>query len=280
MTAPLSITARRVSVVRVEHPTRVPFAATRRERQEALDRGRLLTGTRRVLALRPAGRRPRHPSRVLHPDSAFTLIELIMAMAGSALILAAVFGVFGRAVHMRDDATARTRDARVRSHALAVMRNDLSNARITEGLLATVLKGSQTSPGGEFPGYLKFTTTTASDDQDLPTADIQKVEYFVATDPDTQDQRAGRLVRTVQRDLLTEVPGTPTREPLLSGVQAMELGFYDGTDWQEEWEYDATNNPEVPKAVRVRIQLATAPGERAPAPIELLVPWTTEVTKP
>jgi len=213
---------------------------------------------------------------------AFTLIELIMAMAGAAVILSAIYGVFSRAVHLRDDATARTHEARVRMHALSVLRNDLSNARITEGdvVLAAVLSGSPISHSGNFPGFLKFTTTTATDDQDLPAGDIQEVEYYVTADPNARDAKAGMLVRTVQRDLLTEVRGTPTEEPLLMGVQGLEIAFFDGTDWQESWEYDATNNPEIPAAVRVRIQPSVASGERAAAPIELLVPWTTQIPTP
>jgi type II secretion system protein J len=216
---------------------------------------------------------------------AFTLIELILAMAGCALILTAIYGVFSQAVRMRDNAAAHTRTALIRAHALTVLRNDLRNARVsglvsTAGTsvgLAATLVGSQTSPSGAFPGFLKFTTTTAVDDGESPVGDVQEVQYYVALDPDAAGQRTGRLVRTVDRDLLAPVRGTPAEEPLLPDVQSMEVAFFDGTDWQDSWEYDVTNNNAVPAAVRVRIQPAVADGATASAPLELVVPWSTQL---
>jgi len=62
---------------------------------------------------------------------AFTLIEMIMALAACAVILTAVYGVFTRAIHLRNDATERVSASRSRAHAAAVLRNDLRNARIS-----------------------------------------------------------------------------------------------------------------------------------------------------
>lgn len=218
---------------------------------------------------------------------AFTLIELTVAMACCAALLAALYGEFASAIRMRNAATERTREAQVRAHALGVLRNDLRNARVS-GLtvsgtsvgLAATLVGSQTSPTGGFPGYLKFTTTTWTDDSDLPPGDIQEVQYYIATDPEAAGQHSGRLVRTVDRDLLAQVRGTPAEEVLLPGVQSMEVAFYDGTDWQTSWTYDVTNNNTVPTAVRVTIQPAVGDGEKAATPLELIVPWTTQLLPP
>ena len=101
---------------------------------------------------------------------AFTLLELVMALAASAIILAAIYGVFSRAVHLRDDATTRVREARVRGHAAAVLRDDLRNALISGSTTATalgsMLTGSQERKESSFPGYLAFTTTTGRDADD------------------------------------------------------------------------------------------------------------------
>jgi type II secretion system protein J len=211
---------------------------------------------------------------------AFTLIELVIAMAACAVILAAVYGVFSRAVHLRDDATVRIREARVRARAAAVLRNDLRNARVSGGTLAAALEGSQAGQSGGFPGYLRFTTTTAQDivqyAQDIPANDIQRVEYYIASDPNAVDRKAGRLVRTVERDLLATVQTTPAEEPLLPGLESMEVAFYDGSSWQESWNYEESKT--VPEAVRVRLQPAADESGATRPPIEVLVPWTTQVT--
>lgn len=198
----------------------------------------------------------------------FTLIELIMAMAGGAVILAAIYGVFSRAVHLRDEATARTREARVQAHAASVLRNDLKGARISGGTMAAVLEGSPKSQGGSFPGYLKFITTTARDDADEPTGDLQQVEYYVTADPAATETKAGLLVRAVERDLLTTTKQTSPEEPLLAGVQSMEVSFFDGETWKDTWAYSA-DDPALPEAVRVRIVTGSGP-------LEVLVPWITQ----
>ena len=209
---------------------------------------------------------------------AFTLIELVVAMAACAVILAAVYGVFSRAVHLRDEATVRIREARVRARAAAMLRNDLRNARVSGGTLAATLEGSRAGQSGNFPGYLRFTTTTAQDivqdAQEIPAGDVQRVEYYIASDPGASDRKAGRLVRTVAIDPLATVEQAPPEEPLLPGIESMEVAFYDGSAWQESWNYEESKT--VPEAVRVRLQPAANESGAKPAPIEVLVPWTTQ----
>lgn len=205
---------------------------------------------------------------------AFTLIEIMMALAGGAVILAAIYGIFSRSVHLRDDAMARTREVRLRARAVSVLRNDLRNALVSGGKLAASLTGSQTSPSGGFSGYLKFTTTTAPDaGADVPTADLQQVEYYIASDSAAQDTQAGRLVRTVDRDLLATVRQAPAEEPLLAGVKSMEVSFFDGESWQESWEV-TEDDKSLPAAVKVRLLTVSNA-----SPIEVLVPWTTQAAK-
>lgn len=201
---------------------------------------------------------------------AFTLIEMVMALAGCAVILAAIYSIFSRAVHLRDDAMARTREARVRAHAASVLRNDLRNARISGGTLAAILEGSHDGRSGSFPGYLKFITTTAPDDTDLPSNDLQQVEYFLTADPGSTDQKAGLLVRAVDRNLLAAVRETSAEQPLLSGVQSMEVSFFDGESWKETWTYSEEDTT-LPEAVRVRLKMTPFA-----VPVEVLVPWTTQ----
>ncbi len=207
-------------------------------------------------------------------SGAFTLIEMVMALAGCAVILTAIYSIFSRAVHLRDDAMARTREVRVRAHAASVVRNDLRNARISGGTMAAVLEGSATSPGGGFPGYLKFITTTTPDDRTAPSNDLQQVEYYVTTDPAATERKAGMLVRAADRDLLATIRETPTAEPLLRGVESMEVSFFDGESWAESWTY-SDDNKTVPEAVRVRLKM----GPASP-PIEVLVPWATQPAIP
>jgi type II secretion system protein J len=206
----------------------------------------------------------------------FTLIELVMAMAACAIILAAIYGVFSRAVHLRDTAIERTRNAQLRLHAVNMIRTDLANAIVSGGRLAATLTGSQKGAQSAFPGYLKFTTTTGRDGEADGVADVQEVEYYIATDKGAVDRNAGVLVRTMDRALLAPTRERPAEEQILSGVASMEATFFDGDGWKDSWEV-TDDYKTLPKAVRVRVQFAVEKGtnERY-LPIEIVVPWSTQ----
>ena len=207
--------------------------------------------------------------------SAFTLMELLISLAVCAVILTAIYGVFSRAIHLRDNALHRTRDVRVRAHAASILRNDLRNALVSGGTLAATLEGSPESHGAGFPGYLKFTATTAKDLDDELGGDVQEVEYYIARDIEAADQKAGVLVRTINRDLLNTTKQSPPEERVLAGVESMDVSFYSGSAWKTSWEV-TTEEKTLPEAVRVSIQpVADAEGLK-PAPVEVLVPWTTQ----
>ena len=205
----------------------------------------------------------------------FTLIEMILALAACAILLAAVYGVFSRAVHLRDNAMHRTRDVRVRARAMAMLRDDLRNALVSGGTLAATLEGSTKSHGGGFPGYLKFTATTAKDVDDQLGGDVQQIEYYIARDTEAADQKAGVLVRTINRDILNTTQQALPEERVLAGVESMDVSFYSGTEWKTSWEV-TSDSKTLPEAVRVSIQPIANEGARKPAPIEVLVPWTTQ----
>lgn len=210
---------------------------------------------------------------------AFTLIEMIMALAACAVILAAVYGVFARAIHLRNDATERARESRSRAHAAAVIRNDLRNGFVSGGKLANALTGSRSSAASSFPGYLKFTTTTARATADVIAGDLQQIEYYVVADPDAAERKAGLLVRTVDTNLLASTRETPPETPLLNEVEALEVSFFDGISWRESWEV-TDEDKTLPEAVRVTIRRTPkARGEVVP-PVEIAVPWATQASIP
>ena len=206
--------------------------------------------------------------------AAFTLIEVIMAISACALILVALYSVFGNAISLRNKATLRTREAAVVSRTATVIRHDLRNAIFSGGILAATLQGSAQAPSSSFPGYLKFTTTTATDAGEDPLGDIQQVEYYIVTDATSSAGKAGLLVRAVDRELLAPTRGETREQPLLPDVASMEVSFFDGESWQPSWE-NTEEAAILPEAVRVRIFRAAAEKEQVPPPIEILAPWTT-----
>ena len=249
----------------------------------------------------------------IQAGSGFTLIEILLASVVAAMILAALYGVFQRAIKLRDSATQRIRDSRLRLRAADVIRNDLRNAYISGGLFASIVQGDSAGTDGlnsSFPGYLKFTTTTAKDTDDDLYGDVEQVEYYVVSATNGAGLDAGgELVRTVTRELLETdaiVPATQDQgQQILSGVQSMQVSFYDGANWQTSWSFDTADSAgsngastsansssasssgsssagngtaeTLPVAIRVDIQMAPpTAGAAAPPPLEIMVPWTTQ----
>jgi prepilin-type N-terminal cleavage/methylation domain-containing protein len=244
----------------------------------------------------------------LHSGRGFTLIEILLASAAAALILAAVYGVFTHAMHLRDSATQRIHDTRLRDRAAAIIRNDLRNALISGGLFASLVQGDSNGTDGEnseMPGYLKLTTTTGKDTDDALYGDVQQVEYYVIrSSTGSAVTGGGTLVRAVTRDLLDTDP-QPLTQDVLYGVQSFHVTFYDGTNWDSSWEFNTADNASsssgsssastsgtstgastsgsngntetLPLAIRVDVQqVPQTVGGTLPAPIEVLVPWTTQ----
>ena len=247
-------------------------------------------------------------------NGGFTLIEILLASAAAAILLVAVYGVFTGSLHMRDNATARIRESRLRARAASILRRDLQNALLSGGTLASTLEGDsnkQSSLGTSgMPGYLKMTTTTGKDTADDLYGDVQEVEYYLARDTTAtaspNSRQGGTLVRAVTRDLLASTTVTaPRTEQILSGVESLRVTFYNGSTWQENWEANPTtvgstaSTPAtsttsaantaaggtsagtvaqlLPEAIRIDIQ-QSAPSARdhAPPPIKILLPWTTQ----
>jgi type II secretion system protein J len=222
-----------------------------------------------------------HGVRRSHCRAGFTLIEILIAAVAGALILAVIYTVFTRAVQLRNSATARSQEIGMRTRAVSVIRNDLQNGFVsgnTAGLAAT-LEGSPQGQGSQFPGFLKFSTTTARSVDAQIHGDTQEVEYYIASDPAASDQKAGVLMRLVHNNLLGDLDEVAHEERLLSGIESMEVTFFDGSSWADTW--SVPPDTAVPKAIRVRLLPHASAATRAPTtPIEIVVPWTIQPIPP
>lgn len=234
-------------------------------------------------------------------SNGFTLIEVVLAIGAAAILLAALYGLASKVIKLRDKATDHLRDAMVQAHAVSVLKNDLLNGRIVSTAMRGGIVGMETPPNGaSFKGYLRFTTTTGRDTADTQYGDTQEVEYYIDSDPQSDSTEAGVLVRTIDHVLLADNPAIQSEERLLSGIQELQLEFYDGTDWQTSWDSatstttgsssssstgtatpsssaSSTTTSTPPKGVRVRIIPYVAKGGAPRPPIEVVVPWGTEM---
>jgi type II secretion system protein J len=220
------------------------------------------------------------------PTQAFTLVEVLLALAICAIVLVAINAVFATAVRLRDKTTGRISEALPLNQALDILRRDLKSTVGPGGFLAGDFKcdsqGMGVSMGlsGESgAGGLDFFTSSAVIGPNAPWGDLQEV-YYELKPPADRQQAGMELVRNVNRNLLATSGQTADTQVLLSGVQTAEFECFDGSQWRNNWD-TSLGDTNLPNAVRVTIQLVAKPGEDSAAfkPLEMIVPLGSQTTR-
>jgi len=209
--------------------------------------------------------------------SGFTLIEMLLALAVSAIVLAGIGGVFYSAIRLRERTAALVDESVPVYQSLSFLRRDLQGAVGPGGVLAGDFRSGAVN-SGTLQGYgLQFCTTTGSLKDEVPWGDIQEVTYELR-DPTERNSLGGKdLIRSVSRNLLSTTTPDSDDQWLLGNVQSLEFACFDGIDWRDTWD-TSLGDTNLPVAVRVRIQLATdsTVDTRNRQPIELVVPLVTQ----
>jgi type II secretion system protein J len=223
--------------------------------------------------------------KIIHPTRkeicAFTLLEMILAVAVAAIVLVAVSAAFFTALHLQASTQAAVDEATPVDQALAVMRRDLECVVTPTNGTSKVLSGDfkvgqVTSLGVNVPAAIEMYTATGelSSAPDAPWGDIQRVTYELEN-PTDRSAPGMDLIRSVTRNLLSTTTPDVEDQPLLSGVASIQFSCFDGANWYDTWDTTdpSAGNTNLPVAVRVRIQMAeSGSGGGNQSPIEILVP--------
>jgi type II secretion system protein J len=207
-----------------------------------------------------------HASRITR---AFTLMEVMLALTVSAIVLAAIGGVFFAALRLRDRTAAALDETAPMYQALSIMRRDFQGA-LPPGYGSLPLAGDfKTDPDNE--SRIQLFTTTGALNEDDPWSDVQEIIYDLRDSPDHR-QTGKDLYRTVSRNVLASGAAQAVETPLLSNVQSLDFDCYDGSNWRD-WD-TSMGDTNLPVAVRIRLRLAgdTDANSRAQQPYELVIP--------
>ena len=233
----------------------------------------------------------------------FTLLELLIATAVFALVLIAVNTVFNTALTLRRATTEAVDGIIPITHAVAVMKRDLRSivppsAGGTGVFLGQFVGGQQSALEGldvrdlqPVAVYLDFFSSggvpddssmytdpqKAGNTEPLPWADIQRIDYYLRQ-PIFSKNKGSELVRTVRRNLLApvETPEIAVEESILDGVQELNFGYFDGTNWLSDWNSTNAIVP-LPRAIMVTIEFdsSMAQNKAYRAPLRFVVPVPT-----
>ena len=224
-------------------------------------------------------RRPCRQSRpnAFRRDSAFTLLELIVAAAMFSIIMAALGGVFFGTMKLRK----RTDESLVGVHqlqqALMIIKSDLRSATIPGGLLSTNMTTSlelAASGGTQF----EFHTASGQSSGYEPWPDIQRVTYYLRQPQITTATNGMDLIRGTTRNLLATVQEDINEQILLHDVAQIWFEFWDGEAWLPDWDSDtqiASQAASAPEAIRFSIEFKQQPNEPQPRILQVAAPVFT-----
>jgi len=201
----------------------------------------------------------------------FTLIEVLIAVAMFAIVLAAINTVFYSALRLRNRSAAAFDEALPVQQAVAIIKRDLANLVVPGGTLSGALQTTTITNAVAGQASPDFYTSAGLMDNIVPWGDIERVSYLLV---DSTNRAPGMdLYRAVTRNLLSQTLDPAVRQRLMGGVQGIIFYFYGGDQWLDAWDSVAQTN--LPLAIKVQIQLAAQgnmPALSPSAPIELVVP--------
>ncbi|MFT4689658.1 MAG: type II secretion system protein GspJ [Verrucomicrobiia bacterium] len=224
-------------------------------------------------------------------ESAFTLLELIVASLMFSIIMASISTAFYGAYQLRETNENDLRGKHQIRRAIQILKRDLRSAALpttndTSAIeidseedtnvvtLAGMMMTDAASSVGSSPS-LSFYSASAVIRTNLPWHEIQFVNYSLRT-PVSESEAGGMdVVRSTTRNLLSDGVDDYEEQVLLSGVQNLFFEFYDGTTWQDAWD-STTQDPRAPKAIRATFELVPESDQRDGRLITMVVPISVE----
>ncbi len=208
----------------------------------------------------------------MNATRAFTLIEMLIALAISGIVLAAINTVFFGAIRLRNRMTAVTEQTLPVDRAVATMKRDLLGI-VPIGVLAGPMGTDSANSGMKQPPLLEIFTASGALSAEVPWADVQKIDYLLQ-EPTNKAAASGMdLIRGVTRDLLSVNIIPPEPQLLIGDVKSLVFSYYDGTNWNDTWSTTLSN---VPVAIKVALDF-TPPKSGGPVipRLQFLVPIVT-----
>ena len=179
-------------------------------------------------------------------DIGFTLIEVLLAISLSALLLTTVYWTYFSIYRSIEVVTEGQEVFEAGRTLVELVKKDIRG--MVPGKYPLVCK-TETVEGAVL-GDISFVTTSRLGTGPLT---LRKVGYTLIR----TDQGEKLLVRRESRDLKAEITdGTGTELSRL--VASFDIGFYNGTEWVNQWDSGVTNT--LPKQIRLTFDFVEGKG--------------------
>jgi len=184
--------------------------------------------------------------------SAFTLLEMVVAMALMSVLAASLYASLYIGFRARESAVAALEPVRTAELALELLGEDLESALPPTGILAGEFVGQdEKNDSGLDADTLRFHSSAHDPEQAERACDIRKIEIAFTSLPDGTERV---LVRRITTNLLAPETVEPKEEILCRRVLSFNSRYFDGSDWQENWDSSSQGNV-LPLAVEVTLEV-------------------------
>ena len=156
--------------------------------------------------------------------SAFTLLELLLAMAITVIVAGTLAGSLYAAYRVKNAAERAIEVVRATSAAGDIFSRDLTYTLPATGILAGIFTGDIVSVSFYASGTEPRATTQG---------DCKLIEYGLI--PATDGKSDQMLSRRVTTNLLAPTVTDAPDEQSCRNVTLFSLRYFDGTEWQDSW---------------------------------------------
>jgi prepilin-type N-terminal cleavage/methylation domain-containing protein len=188
----------------------------------------------------------------LNKASAFTFLELILAMALMSVVAASLYASLSIGFKARRSSESAVEPVRKAELVMELLSHDIEAALPPTGILAGEFIGTdeQDSTGSNSDTLLFYSSAHEPGAEEIA-CDIRKIELALGTLSDTAERV---LVRRITTNLLAPKVLEPNEEILCRGVMSFNLRYFDGFDWLDSWDSVGQGNL-LPRAVEASIEV-------------------------
>ena len=184
--------------------------------------------------------------------AAFTLLEILVAMTLLSVLAGSLYASLHIAFKARKSAVSAIEPVRTIQLAMELVREDVESALPPTGVLAGAFYGQDAQDdAGRDADSLLCHSSAGGPERAEGTCDIKRIELTFVSPPDAAERV---LVRRVTTNLLAPQTVEPTEEILCRGVQGFNLMYFNGSDWQDNWDSSSQDNL-LPLAVEVTLAM-------------------------
>jgi prepilin-type N-terminal cleavage/methylation domain-containing protein len=186
---------------------------------------------------------------------AFTLLELLVAMSLMVVTAACLYTALYTGFRARRSALSAVEPTVLAINAVELLKQDIYGVLPPGDALAGAFLGTDsTGLKGVDTDSLEFYTTHIYADNDHPVGGLGKIELLLEEDTD-ENRTNYKLLRKVTTNLLSPRGVDPDEQVLCRNVKALDMRYFDGESWLDEWDSTADANS-LPLAVEIEVTIA------------------------